>query len=397
MRLAHFDCISGISGDMTLGALVSAGWPAGELQALPARLGLADVTIEVAAVRRGPFAATKVDVHFHEKQPHRHLHHIEKILDAASLPVTVRDQAKAVFGRLAQAEADVHGSTIEKVHFHEVGAVDAIVDIAGSLLGFEALGVGRFSSSALPLGGGFVSSAHGRIPVPAPATAFLLRGMPVYGGPVEAELVTPTGAALLATLVTHWGAVPAHRLERVGTGAGSREFADHPNVMRLLIGTADEVAVAGRPVAVLETALDDENPQYVAALLPRLLSEGALDAMVVPATMKKGRAGAWLIVIGRPEDAQKLAGILLRETSTLGVRTRLEHRFELPRRLESVPTPFGSIEVKVAILPDGEERPMPEFESVRAAAESSRRPLREVAEAAIAAWRQGHGRVRPPA
>ena len=393
MRLAHFDCISGISGDMTLGALVSAGWPAVELQELPARLGLAGVTIDVAAVRRGPFAATKVDVHFEEKQPHRHLHHIEKILDGASIPAGVRDQAKAVFRRLAQAEADVHGSTVEKVHFHEVGAVDAIVDIVGSLLGFQVLGVTRFSSSPLPLGSGFVSSAHGRIPVPAPATAFLLRGMPVYGGPVEAELVTPTGAALLATLVTQWGVVPAHRLERVGTGAGTREFADHPNVMRLLIGETDEVGVGGQPVAVLETALDDENPQFVAALLPRLLSEGALDAMVVPATMKKGRSGAWLIVITRPQDAEKIARILLRETSTLGVRVRAEHRLELPRRLERVQTPFGPIEVKVASLPGGEERPMPEFESVRAAAEAAHRSLREVSEAAIAAWRQGHGSV----
>jgi len=212
VKHAHFDCVSGIAGDMALGALVSSGWPAAELQELPCRLHLDGVAIEVANVRRGAFAATHVTVRSAEEHPHRHLHHVEAILERAELPAAVRDRAKQVFRRLAEAEAEVHGTTVHKVHFHEVGAVDAIVDIAGTLLGLHALGVGSVSASALPLGGGFVDSSHGRIPVPAPATALLLRGAPVRGGPVEAELVTPTGAALLATLAGSWGAPPAFRL-----------------------------------------------------------------------------------------------------------------------------------------------------------------------------------------
>jgi uncharacterized protein (TIGR00299 family) protein len=282
------------------------------------------------------------------------------------------------------------------VHFHEVGAVDAIVDVAGALAGLEALGVERVTSSALPLGGGSVLSEHGRIPVPAPATALLLRGAPVHGGPVEAELVTPTGAALLATLVSAWGPPPALTLERVGTGAGAREFPDHPNVLRLFVGQAAEAALPGRQVAVLETAIDDDNPQFVAALLPRLLAAGALDAMLVPATMKKGRPGTWLVIVAEPARAESLARQVLAETSTLGVRVRLEQRHELARRAETVATPFGAVRVKVATLPGGGERVAPEFDSVREVAERSGRPLREVSEAAVSAWRQAAGQAATP-
>jgi uncharacterized protein (TIGR00299 family) protein len=326
MRHAHFDCVSGIAGDMTLAALVSAGWPEEELKRLPARLQLEGVDIEVTRVRRGPFAAVHVNVRADEQQPHRHLHHIVAILDKADLPAAVRDRAKAVFTKLAEAEAEVHGSTVQKVHFHEVGAVDAIVDIAGSLLGLDALGVVTVSASELPLGGGSVDSQHGRIPVPAPATALLLRGAPVRGGPVQAELVTPTGAALLMTLAESWGDPPAMRLEQVGTGAGTKEFPAHPNILRLLIGERAAVGVVDRTVTVLETAVDDENPQFMAALLPRLLSLGALDAMLAPVTMKKGRSGLWLIVICEPADARRLAEAVLAETSTLGVRMRGDRR-----------------------------------------------------------------------
>lgn len=397
MKVAHFDCVSGVSGDMTLAALVSAGWPAAALRELPARLGLEGVSVEVSEVRRGPFAATRVEVRCGGPQPHRHLHHVEAILERADLPSPVRARAREVFGRLAAAEAEVHGTTVQKVHFHEVGAVDAIVDVAGALAGLEALGVGRVTASALPLGGGSVLSEHGRIPVPAPATALLLRGAPVHGGPVEAELVTPTGAALLVTLVSAWGPPPPLTLERVGTGAGAREFPDHPNVLRLFVGEAAEAPLPGRQVAVLETAVDDDNPQFVAALVPRLMAAGALDAMLVPATMKKGRSGVWLVVVAEPARAEALARLVLAGTSTLGVRVRLEQRFELPRREETVATPFGAIRVKVATLPEGGERATPEFESVREAAERVGRPLREVSEAAVAAWREAVAAPSPPA
>jgi hypothetical protein len=394
MRIAYFDCFSGISGDMTLGALVSAGWPAAEAEGLPARLKLAGVTVSVGEARRGPFVATRVEVRVEGRQPHRHLSHVDAILEAADLPAAARERARAAFRRLAEAEAEVHGSTVEKVHFHEVGAADALVDVAGAMVGLEALGIERVFASAPRLGRGFVNAEHGRIPVPAPATTLLLRGAPVEIGEVEAELTTPTGAALLATLVSSWGPPPRFRIEAVGSGAGGRDLSEQPNVLRVMIGEADGLpgGMRRRRVAVLETALDDENPQVVAALVPRLLEAGALDAMVVPNIMKKGRPGLWLVVVAEIDRVQLLARLLLAETSSLGVRVREDERYELERRQAEVATAFGPIALKVATLPDGSRRAVPEFESVRAAAERAGRPLREVAEAAIGAWREGNGK-----
>jgi hypothetical protein len=385
-RLAYFDCFSGVSGDMTLAALVSAGWPAARLQALPGRLGLEGVSIEVREVRRGPFAALQVEVRSPGGQPHRHLHHIEAILAAADLPGAVRERARAVFHRLAEAEAHVHGSTVAKVHFHEVGAVDAIVDITGALLGLAELGVEQVYASTLPLGGGTVMSEHGRIPVPAPATTQLLKGVPVRHGPVEAELVTPTGAALLAELVADWGAPPPYRLAGTGIGAGSRDFPEHANILRLILGETEERATGRRTVAVLETALDDETPQRLADLAARLVDAGALDAMLSPALMKKGRPGHWLVVIAEPTDADRLAELVLRHSPTLGVRVRHEARLELPRRFETVATAWGDVVLKVATLPDGSERAVPEFERVRELSIARSVPMREISEAAVAAW-----------
>ena len=385
MRLAYFDCFSGVSGDMALAALVGAGWPAAELQALPARLGLPEVTIDVQDVRRGPFAAKHVNVRYPPQQAHRHLHHIAAILEKADLPAHVRERSLAVFTKLAQAEAEVHGSTVEKVHFHEVGAVDAIVDIAGAIAGLDALGVTRVYASSLPLGGGTVMSEHGMIPVPAPATAFLLRGIPVRPGPIEAELVTPTGAALLATLVSDWGPPPPYTLLQVGTGSGSKDFKEHPNVLRVMIGELRAAAHRGE-VAVLETAIDDDNPQFVAALCARLLAAGALDAMLAPVTMKKGRAGLWLVVIASPADSERLSSVILTETTTLGVRVRFEQRIESPREAAQAQTAWGTVLLKVATLPDGSRRAQPEFESVAAVADGAGRSRREGSEAAVGAW-----------
>jgi uncharacterized protein (TIGR00299 family) protein len=385
-RLAYFDCFSGVSGDMTLAALVSAGWPAERLRALPGLLKLEGVSVEVREVRRGPFAALHVEVDAPAQQPHRHLHHIEAILAAAELPAAVRERARAVFHRLAEAEARVHGSTVAKVHFHEVGAVDAIVDITGALLGLSELGVEHVWASTLPLGGGTVMSEHGRIPVPAPATTQLLKGVPVRLGPVEAELVTPTGAALLAELVSDWGPPPPYRLLATGVGAGTREFPDHANVLRLILGEPLAEASATRPVAVLETALDDETPQRLSDLVGRLLAAGALDAMLVPTLMKKGRPGHWLVVIAEPEDARRLTDLVLLQSPTLGVRVRTEGRVELPRRIERISTAWGEVELKVATLPGGKERAVPEFESVRELSVACGVPMREISEAAVAAW-----------
>jgi len=387
---AHFDCVSGVAGDMTLAALVSAGWPVAELERLDAHILEVEPRGQARDVRRGAFAAKHVTVEFPEKQPHRHLHHVEAILDQADLPAAVRERAKEVFRRLAEAEAVVHGTTIQKVHFHEVGAVDAIVDVAGALLGLDTLGVQSVSASRLPLGRGSVDSQHGRIPVPAPATALLLRGVPVSGGPVDGELVTPTGAALLTTLARSWGDAPSFRLTAVGTGAGTREFPDHPNILRLLLGETETVSGSAgeRRVAVLETAVDDENPQFLAAAVTELLAQGALDAMVAPVTMKKGRSGMWLVVVCEPPDAGRLADSVLAMTSSLGVRVREERRIELPRRVLEVATEYGPIQVKLAILPGGNTRAVPEFESVSQAARGSGATLHAVSAAAMRAFEE---------
>lgn len=395
-RIGWLDCGSGISGDMTLGALVSAGWPAERLESLPARLGLAGVRVAVGGTRRGPLAAVRVEVLVEEAvQPHRHLGQVEAILGRADLPAAVRERAIAVFRRLAGAEAAVHGTSVEKVHFHEVGAADALVDVTGAVLGLAELGLTRLYASPPRLGRGSVHSAHGTIPVPAPATAELLRGMPVEIGEAEGELTTPTGAALLASLVDGWGSPPAFRLERVGVGAGARDLPGLPNVLRLFVGEVDAVAapegLRRRRVAVLETALDDENPQFAGALLPRLLGAGALDAMIVPSLMKKGRPGMWLVVVADPHRASDLAAMILAESTSLGVRVRVDERVELERRAAEVETPYGSIAIKLATLPDGSERAAAEFESVREAAGRSGCSLREVAEAAMAAWSRGAG------
>jgi len=393
MRIAWFDCFAGISGDMTLGALIGAGWERAALESLPRRLGLEGVTVRIEPARRGPFAATRVHVDVvEERQPHRHLHHVAAILDRAELTPAVRRRALAVFQRLAVAEAAVHGSTVEKVHFNEVGAADALVDVAGAIEGLEALGVERVYSSPPRLGGGEVDSQHGRIPVPGPATALLLQGVPVELGPISLELTTPTGAALLAELVESWERPPVFSIRAIGTGAGGRDPGELPNVLRVMIGEVEAARAARREVAVLETALDDESPQYVAALVPRLLEAGALDAMVAPVTMKKGRPGLWLIVIAPPERAESLASQLLRESTTLGVRVRREERFEADRRFAEVVTSHGTVTLKIARLPDGTERAVPEFESLRRIAEEAGRPLREIAEAAISSWRNGGGR-----
>ncbi|MFI5370196.1 MAG: nickel pincer cofactor biosynthesis protein LarC [Candidatus Eisenbacteria bacterium] len=399
MRIAYVDAFSGVSGDMLLAALVSAGWPAEALATIPGRLRLEGVSVTVSDTRRGPFVAKRVEVAYPPGQPHRHLHHLRTMIEAGDFDTSVKERAIAVFTRLAEAEAEVHGSTVEKVHFHEVGAVDALVDVVGTLEGLRALRVDEVACSPLRLGRGAVRSEHGLIPIPAPATALLVRGVPVEMPDIEAELVTPTGAALVTTLATRWGTAPAFTLERVGIGAGQRDLREQPNVLRLLIGTrvsslADDEVDPGmrrRRVAVLETALDDENPQLVAALINSLVGDGAIDAMVVPSIMKKGRPGMWLVVLAEPEHAAALAARIMRETRSLGVRVREDERYELVRRIERVETPFGVIEVKVASLPGGGERAVPEFESVRAVAETRGRTIAEVAEAAIAAWARGSG------
>jgi uncharacterized protein (TIGR00299 family) protein len=320
----------------------------------------------------------------------RHLRQIEERLDAATLSATVRERAREVFHRLAAAEARVHGTTPERIHFHEVGAADALIDVAGVCLGLERLGVEAVYCSALPLGRGTVRAEHGVIPVPAPATAELLRGVPVEMPDIHAELVTPTGAALLVTLVARWGHCPPFTVVASGIGAGARDLAEQPNVLRLFLGDTAESAAPGgvgrRPLMVLETAIDDAPPQHLAPVLPKLIAAGARDAFLTPIVMKKGRPALLLTCLCDPGGEDRLARLIFAETPTLGIRLRREERWELSRRAVEVDTAHGAVAAKVAMLPDGSERLMPEYESLAEVSERSGVPLLDLSRLVVAAW-----------
>ncbi|MCG3129286.1 MAG: Pyridinium-3,5-bisthiocarboxylic acid mononucleotide nickel insertion protein [Phycisphaerae bacterium] len=388
MRIAYFDCFSGAAGDMIVAALSDAGVPEAALREAAGGLGVAGFGLRFERVKRKGLAAARfvVELAPGTPQPHRHLHHVEKILDAAALSGVVRDRAKAVFRRLAEAEAKVHATTVEKVHFHEVGAIDAIVDVALASFCLDFLKVDRIVCSPIPTGRGSIVCDHGVMPVPAPATAELLRGAPLAEADVEAELTTPTGAALLTTLASAFGPAPAMRLAAIGVGAGGRDLPNRANVMRVLVGEAD--GAASDEVVVLEANLDDASPQVLAFAAERLLEAGGLDVYSVPIQMKKGRSGVMLCVLCEPGRVAACEETLFRETPTLGVRRTTMHRRVLPRRFETVGTRFGPIRMKVAEGPGG-VRASPEYEDCREAAIRTGTPLREVILEAVRAWSPG--------
>ncbi len=378
MRTAYFDCIAGASGDMMLGALVDAGLPAGQLEDELAKLHLKDFHLHIDRIAKNAFSAVKVDVHVHDDAPERHLSDIRKVVDDSHLSDRVKETAIRIFTRICEAEAAIHDSTVDKVHLHEVGGVDAIVDVCGTLAGLDALGIERVHVSAFPLGRGFVTGAHGQIPLPAPAALSLLKGCPVTGSAIDAELVTPTGAAVLSEIADAFGAIPAMTLDAIGYGAGSNDL-EIPNVLRLLIGeTAGSNGLLTETLVQLETNLDDDSPELVGHLSGKLMEAGALDVSVISAQMKKGRPGILLQVLGKPQHAGELEHLLFHESSTLGVRRSEVQRDSLPRRRETIETRFGAIRVKIATLPNGQARVTPEFEDCRQAAESSGTPLREI-------------------
>ena len=386
MKIAYFDPVGGASGDMTLGALVDAGAPFEELRAGLGRLPVSGFTVERSRSERMGICGTHVEVKLEGgPQPHRHLHHIEKILDGAELPERVQERARATFRALAGAEAKVHGTTVEKVHFHEVGAVDAIVDVVGAALGVELLGVDEVRFGRLPLGRGFTRSAHGRIPLPAPATLELLKDQPVEMVETLGETVTPTGAALLTSL-GRCAPLPAGAVVRaVGYGVGTLEFPDRPNVLRLVLADSGEGVLQGE-VSVLTAAIDDMSAESFGFLLERLLAAGALDAYFAPVTMKKSRPGAEVTALAPPALEEQVALELLRHSTSLGLRVRREARRELPREVLTVETEFGPVRVKVARLGDA-ERIAPEFEDCAELARRLGRPLADIFEAARRAAR----------
>jgi uncharacterized protein (TIGR00299 family) protein len=390
-RVVYFDCASGASGDMLLGALVDLGLPLEELRADLARLPLAGYRIEARSVDRSGLRATKVDVHADaaRPQPHRGLREILELVGSSTLPEPLKQRAGTLFRRLGEAEAAVHGTSPEEVHFHEVGAVDSIVDVIGSLCGLARLDAARYVASPLNVGSGSVRMAHGVFPVPAPATARLLTGVPVYGQG-EGELLTPTGALLVTSFAQSYGPLPPLRPEAVGHGAGSRDTPGRPNVVRLVVGQADE-AEADERVLVIETEVDDMSPQLCEPLCERLAAAGALDVYLTPVQMKKGRPGILITCLAKPEGRAAIEEVLFSETTTLGVRRQEWQRSVLQRRSVPVETPYGGVRVKLGERAGRVNNVQPEFDDCRRAARERGVPVKEVWAAALAAYRAGAG------
>ena len=457
MRIAYLDCFSGISGDMFLGAVLDAGVPFELFEKTVAQLNIG-AKLERSRVERAGVSATKLDVivdgekdmpreefweqagtrgqglgtseavrrgtvgpshrhartsgheHAHTRQAssvataeHHHLHaparglsEILKIIAAASISEGAKRTASEIFVALGAAEAKVHNAGIEDVHFHEVGAVDAIVDIVCAAVGAEALGVEQFFCSPLNVGGGMVTCSHGVMPVPAPATLELLKDAPIYSGEIQKELVTPTGAAIVKVLATSFGPRPTMTTEKISYGAGSRDFAGHPNVLRISIGEAQllEIESAGtipvEQIAILEANLDDLNPQIIGYIIDRALAEDALDAFTTLVQMKKNRPGTLLTILARPENEEHLRALLFRESSTLGIRTRHEKRYALPRHHEAIITRWGEVRMKIATLNGEVAHYAPEYEDCRRIAAEHHVALKTVMQEAIHLYMEKH-------
>jgi pyridinium-3,5-bisthiocarboxylic acid mononucleotide nickel chelatase len=431
MRIAYLDCFSGISGDMFIAALIDAGVAPEIFQGAVAALDLG-AKLDISHVNRSGITATKVDVIAHEEkdaprvarttvsdqyvhahdrsQPHAHEHEhhhehhashehhhgrglveIREIIRKAAFTESAKQTAVAIFEKLGAAEAKIHNIPIEQIHFHEVGAVDALVDITCAALGAEALGVDELICSPLNVGGGTVTCAHGTFPVPAPATVELLSGVPVYSSGLQAELVTPTGAAIVRTLATRFTSFPEMKIERAGYGAGTRDFPGHANVLRITIGEAASKLAANtlqETISVLEANLDDLNPQVFGYVMDRLLEAGALDVFGMPVQMKKNRPGTLLSVLAKSDDADKLAQIIFAETTTLGVRRREEKRHVLARKWQTVSTRFGDVRIKIASLNGTVSSYAPEYEDCRRIAAEHRVPLKLVMQEAVQQYLQ---------
>lgn len=385
MKLAYLDCASGISGDMTLGALVDAGVELARLNEAVQSLGLPGCRLVAQEVKKKGFRATQITVEYEPEHKHRHLHHIVAMIDQGRLTDRQKDLARRIFNRLAEAEAKVHGTTIEKVHFHEVGAADSIADIVGAAVGWDLLGADRLIVSPVPTGSGRVRIAHGECSIPAPATAELLRGVPLAESSVPFELTTPTGAAILAVLADGYGPLPAMQIDRIGWGAGQRELENQPNVLRLFVGVAVETFLADE-IWVLETNLDDVSGELIAYCTARLWEAGALDVYTTAIQMKKNRPGTKLTVLCQAAQVQPIEEIIFAETTSLGVRRWPASRHVLHRRPHQVQTEWGPVDGKLGWLPGRTPRFSPEYEACRRIAAERGLPLHVVYETAQRAF-----------
>ncbi len=397
MKIAYFDCFSGASGDMINGALLDAGLSLEDMRAELARLPLEGYHLHAEKTMRCHIASTRFDVqeqHHHDPHPvhqdkteaeedkhhhpHRHLADLNEIVESSSLQETIKNDAKRIFLKIGEAEAKVHGVPVEEIHFHEIGAVDTIIDVVGALVGLRLLGIDKVVCSPLNVGSGTVTFSHGTFPVPAPATIEILKGIPVYATDSQAELVTPTGAAILAVVSSHFGDMPALQVEAVGYGAGFRDLS-RPNLLRLTVGRSS-VHPEEDEVLVLETCLDDQSPQLTSYLAERLLQQGALDVYLTPIVMKKGRPAVQCTTLCRPEDREKILALLFRESSTIGVRVRTEKRRILSREVRMRQTPYGPIPVKISSAQGEILQQQPEYEAMRRIAEEKGVPLKKLYE-----------------
>ncbi len=381
MRVAHFDCFSGISGDMVLGAVLDAGVPEGVIRAALDSLGL-PITLDVEKVKRCGFACTKATVHADDQEDYRFLPDVEAILAKGALTAAERSLATRIFEKVARAESAAHGMPLERVHFHEVGALDSIADIVGAAVGLTHLGVEQFTSSSVPTGTGTVKCAHGVMPVPAPGTAELLKGVPLARSAMKGELTTPTGAAILTAVVAEFTDSPTMTIRTIGTGCGTKDFIEQPNILRLFIGDSAATPGAGEAdtVVVLETNLDDVPGEIIGYAVETLFAAGALDVFTVPIQMKKHRPGVLLSVIAAPADAAILEAILFRETATFGVRRTTMQRAKLAREAVTVETPWGPVRAKRGHAA-GVDVLTPEYDDCARVARAHGVPLRAVYDA----------------
>jgi uncharacterized protein (TIGR00299 family) protein len=376
MRAAYFDCFSGISGDMVLGALVDLGWSVEELKRELEKLDLFDYQIEAKKVAKQGILSTQIEVHVKEGKKERKLENILSILDKSKLEEKIKEPSRAIFNKLATAEAKIHGKDIQKIHFHELGSLDTIIDVVGAVAGVNYLDLEKVYSSPLPLGRGFVQCAHGVLPVPAPATLELLKEVPVYGSNVEAELVTPTGAAIISSLAKDFGEMPPMKIDRIGYGAGQRDLPI-PNLLRVSMGVLKK-AYPEDAVSLIQTNIDDMNPEFYEHIVDRLFHEGALDVFLTPIQMKRTRPATMLSVTVDQEKMEKMLEIIFDETTTLGVRISKIKRRKLNRENLKVSTKYGKIEVKIGKLDGVVKNISPSYEECRKITTHLRIPLKKV-------------------
>jgi hypothetical protein len=378
MKTAYLDCFSGISGDMFLGALLDAGLPFETLKAALQTLPLEGYRLEMQREERGHLFGTRFLVGVDkEKQVERGIRDIKKIIEAGHLSNGVKKNSMEVFEAIASEEGKIHNRPPEEIHFHEVGAADSIIDIVGTFVGIEFLGIGFISASSLPLGSGFTETEHGTIPLPAPATVALLKGIPVYDSGLRHELVTPTGAALVKRLSGSFGVMPPMIVENIGYGVGGRNLPDRPNLLRILIGR-DQTEDHVETIVMLEANLDDTNPEWMGFIMDRLFEAGALDVVFYPGQMKKNRPGILVQVMAHPQKRDELMDILFRESTTLGVRFRYSQRKVLQRSIEEIDSPWGKILVKKVSRADGSFFFHPEYEACKKIAEKHGLPIKEI-------------------